>query len=128
MGLARVEFIGRLTKDPEVRTTKNGAPVASFTVAVDEDFVGPDGVRGADYYDCVTFRKLAETVGKHLSKGRLVYVSGRPKERKWDTEKDGVPFTQRKTEYILEEVRFLDSKGNAPAPAMAVVSDEDIPF
>lgn len=122
--LSEWKAIGRLTRDPEERQTGKGAAIASFTVAVDADYTDPDGNRDTDYYDCVAFRGLAEVINKNLKKGRLVCVSGRPKERKWEAEKDGVKYPQKKTEYILDNVYFLDSKGNK----QELGSDDDIPF
>lgn len=110
MSLSRTEFIGRLTKDPEVKTIQiNGqdTTVANFTVAVDEDFG-----EGTDFYDVVAWRQLADNVGKFLGKGRLVYVDGRTKVRSYPITKDGVEFTGRAVEVRANKVQFLDKAGD----------------
>lgn len=102
--LNRIIVIGRLTKDPELRYTPNGVPVATFSVACDRP-VRPGGERETDFFDIVTWRKLAETVGNHLRKGRLVALQGRLQIRSYEAQ-DG---TRRKvTEIVADDVQFLD--------------------
>ncbi|MDQ7850580.1 MAG: single-stranded DNA-binding protein, partial [Armatimonadota bacterium] len=72
--LNRVILIGRLTRDPELRYVPSGQPVASFTLAVDRPFTNQAGERETDFIDIVAWRKLADQVSQHLSKGRLVAV------------------------------------------------------
>jgi single-strand DNA-binding protein len=134
MSLSRTEFIGRLTKDPEVKTIQiNGqeTQVANFTVAVDEDFG-----EGTDFYDVVAWRQLADNVGKFLGKGRLVYVEGRTKQRTYPITKDGVEFTGRAIEVRANKVQFLDKAGDtgqggqtqAPAQNTAPANNGPAPF
>ena len=84
--LNHITIMGRLTRDPEVRMTQSQTQVASFTLAVDRDFVGRgDGERQTDFIDCVAWRQTAEFVGKYFTKGRMAVVSGRLQSRKWET-------------------------------------------
>lgn len=102
--LNRIVVIGRLTRDPELRYTPNGVPVASFAIACDRP-MRAGGERETDFFDIVTWRKLAETVGNHLRKGRLVALQGRLQIRSYEAQ-DG---TRRKvTEIVADDVQFLD--------------------
>jgi len=108
-------------RDPELRYTTSGAAVANFTLAVDRPFTNQQGQREADFIDIVAWRKLAETCGNHLSKGRLVAVEGRLQIRSYDAQ-DGT--RRRVAEVVANNVRFLDwpdsnSGGGKPASATA---------
>lgn len=112
--LNRVILIGRLTRDPELRYVPSGQPVASFTLAVDRPFVNQQGERGTDFIDIVAWRRLAEQVTQHLSKGRLVAVEGRLQIRSYETQ-DGQK--RKAAEVVADAVRFLDRKPGAEAAA-----------
>ena len=78
--LNHITIMGRLTRDPEMRSTQSGVAVASFTLAVDRDFSGRDGGENqTDFIDCTAWRHTAEFVSKYFSKGRMAVVSGRLK-------------------------------------------------
>ena len=82
--LNHIVIMGRLTRDPEMRTTQSGVSVTSFTVAVDRDFGGRDGgERQTDFVDCVAWRSTGEFVSKYFRKGSMIVVSGRLQSRKW---------------------------------------------
>jgi single-strand DNA-binding protein len=82
--LNHITIMGRLTRDPELRTTQAGVSVTSFTVAVDRDFGGRDGgERQTDFIDCVAWRSTGEFVSKYFHKGSMIVVSGRLQSRKW---------------------------------------------
>ena len=82
--LNHIVIMGRLTRDPELRTTQSGVSVTSFTVAVDRDFGGRDGgERQTDFIDCVAWRSTGEFVSKYFHKGSMIVVSGRLQSRKW---------------------------------------------
>ncbi len=82
--LNHITIMGRLTRDPELRTTQAGVSVTSFTVAVDRDFGGRDGgERQTDFIDCVAWRSTGEFVSKYFHKGSMMVVSGRLQSRKW---------------------------------------------
>ena len=133
--LNRVILIGRLTRDPELRYVPSGQPVASFTLAVDRPFTNQAGERETDFIDIVAWRKLADQVSQHLSKGRLVAVEGRLQIRSYETQ-DGQK--RKVAEIVADAVRFLDRKGGpaaaaaggTPEPATADFEpeEEDVPF
>ncbi|MEI1886365.1 single-stranded DNA-binding protein, partial [Staphylococcus aureus] len=75
--LNRTILVGRLTRDPELRTTQSGVNVASFTLAVNRTFTNAQGEREADFINCVVFRRQADNVNNYLSKGSLAGVDGR---------------------------------------------------
>lgn len=119
--LNRIILIGRLTRDPELRYVPSGQPVASFTLAVDRPFVNQQGERGTDFIDIVAWRRLAEQVTQHLSKGRLVAVEGRLQIRSYETQ-DGQK--RKVAEVVADAVRFLDRKGAAPAAVESTAEAE----
>lgn len=136
----RIILIGRLTRDPELRYVPSGAPVASFTLAVDRPFANQQGNRETDFIDVVAWRKLAEQVSQYMTKGRMVAVEGRLQIRSYETQ-DGQK--RKVAEVVADGVRFLDRArpGAGPAepaaaPAHAGVGDdtaqggpdEDVPF
>lgn len=132
--LNRVILIGRLTRDPELRYVPSGQPVASFTLAVDRPFVNQQGERGTDFIDIVAWRRLAEQVTQHLSKGRLVAVEGRLQIRSYETQ-DGQK--RKAAEVVADAVRFLDRKpgaeaavapGAEAAEAESEQGGDDVPF
>lgn len=103
--LNRVFLIGRLTRDPEMRFTATGTPVANFSLAVDRPFLNAQGEREADFIRVVVWRKLAENCANYLGKGRLVAVEGRLQVRSYQT-----PEGQSRTisEVVGDNVQFLD--------------------
>ncbi len=121
--LNRIVLMGRLTKNPELRHTQSGTPVASFSLAVDRDFKDKTtGEKGTDFIDIVAWRQTAEFVSRFFTKGRMAVVEGRLQLRDW-TDKDGNK--RRTAEVLAEHVYFGDSKreaagdngGYSPAPS-----------
>lgn len=111
--LNKVFIMGRLTRDPELRHTQNGTPVASFSLAVDRDFKDKTtGERGVDFIDVVAWRQTGEFVSRYFTKGRMAVVEGRLQVRSW-TDKEGNK--RYSTEVIADQIYFGDSKrdGNA---------------
>ena len=98
----KVQLVGRLTRDPELRTTGNGVSVCSFTVAVNRRFRNAQGEYEADFINCVAWRQSAELLAKYFAKGRMVGLVGSIQTRNY--EKDG----QRVyvTEVVADEVSF----------------------
>lgn len=82
MSLNHIVLQGRLTGEPELRTTQSGVNVASFTVAVDRDFGGRE--KETDFISCVAWRQTGEFVSKYFHKGSMIVVSGRLQSRKWE--------------------------------------------
>lgn len=104
--LNHIAIMGRLTRDPELRYTGTGVPVASFRVAVDRDFKNGDE-RETDFIDCTAWRHTGEFVSKHFAKGSMAVVSGRLQMRTWTT-RDGENRTS--AEVVADSVYFGESK------------------
>ena len=106
--LNKVFIMGRLTRDPELRRTQTGTPVASFSLAVDRDFKDKStGERATDFIDVVAWRQTGEFVSRYFTKGRMAVVEGRLQIRDW-TDKDGNK--RRTAEVVADQVYFGDSK------------------
>jgi len=105
----KVILIGRLTRDPEMRTTGSGINVTSFSVAVQRNFTDQSGERGVDFFNCTAWRKQAENIAKYCFKGSQVAVEGRLQNREYDAQ-DGTK--RRVTEIQADSVTFLGSKGS----------------
>ena len=119
----KIFLIGRLTRDPELRYVLSGQPVANFTLAVDRPFKNGQGERDTDFVGIVAWRKSAELVTQHLSKGRLVAVEGRLQIRSYEAQ-DG---TKRKVaEVVADRIQFLDRKngGSSRAEESDPIDDE----
>ena len=107
-------FMGRLTRDPELRHTQNNLPCCTFALAVERDRK-PDesGQRGADFIDCVAWRGTAEFVYNYFAKGRMAVVTGRMTSNSWQ-DRDG---TKRKSlELTVQSIYFGDSKPKQDQP------------
>jgi single-strand DNA-binding protein len=111
----KVILIGNLTKDPEVRYTPSGTPVANFSLAVNRKYKqGEELKEEVCYIDIVVFGKQAENCGQYLNKGQSVVVDGRLQQRRWETD-DGQK--RSKHEVVAQEVRFMPKRGDAPSAA-----------
>lgn len=112
----KIILVGRLTKDPEVRSTSAGFATANFTVAVSRNFKNKDGNYDADFLPCVAFRNTADFVAKHFKKGSLIGVEGRVQTRNYDAQ-DG---TKRYvTEVIVENIEFVGGKNENGSSELA---------
>jgi len=108
-------MIGRLTRDPEMRTTTTGLQVTEFSIAVDKRSKPTDGSPTADFFRCKAWRQTAEFVANYLTKGRLVAVEGRLETRKY-VDKDGN--NREVTEIVADNVQGLDRpRDDAGAPS-----------
>jgi single-strand DNA-binding protein len=135
----RVVLVGRLTRDPELRTTTTGKSVCDFSIAVGKKIKPTDGSPDADFFRVNCWEKTAEFVSNYLHKGRLVAVDGRLQARKF-TDKDGN--NREMVEIVAENVQSLDrprddaggAEGGGSAPRAAVAAgsvpstDEYDPF
>ncbi|EGQ3725987.1 single-stranded DNA-binding protein [Staphylococcus pseudintermedius] len=141
----RVVLVGRLTKDPEFRTTQSGVEVATFTLAVNRNYKNKNGEQQADFINCIVFRKQAENVNNYLNKGNLAGVDGRLQSRSYENQEGRRVFV---TEVVCDSVQFLEPKNNTQsnnqpqqrgqAPAQdnpftnannpIDIDDEDLPF
>lgn len=109
--LNKVQIIGRLGKDPELRYSQSGTPVANLSVATDESYKDRDGnkVEKTEWHRITCFQKQAENCADYLAKGSLVYVEGSLTTRKWQDQQGQDRYT---TEIKAERVQFLDRKGD----------------
>lgn len=138
----KVELMGRLTRDPEVRISagESGVKTARYTLAVDRR-KRSDGTQDTDFISCVTFGRTAEFAEKYLQKGRMIAVCGRIQTGSYQNKEGQTVYT---TDVVVEEHFFADSGRNnaaaaasttAPDPAPAAApsvpnfeTDEDLPF
>lgn len=113
----QVILMGRLTRDPEQRTTTTGKTIASFSIAVDRG--GQDDT--ADFFNVTAWEKLGDLVIQYLGKGRRVLVQGRLRQDSWDDKETGKK--QSRIEVVATDVTFLDGpNGGDSAPAGAAPS------
>ena len=128
--------VGRLTKDPEFRTTQSGIGTTTFTLACNRPFKNKNGEQEADFINVVTFRNQAENVNNYLSKGSLTGVEGRIQTRNYENKEGQRIFV---TEVVADSVQFLEPKnsnkqnnnqdnGFANANGPIDISDDDLPF
>lgn len=139
MSLNKVMLIGRLGRDPELRRTTTGQPVARFSLATDEVWTDKNGERQrrTEWHNIVAWSRLAEICEQYLAKGKLVYVEGRLQTREYD-DRDGN--RRRITEIVATDMRMLGAKGEereAVADSSVFgeadssvlgITDEDVPF
>lgn len=109
------QFIGRVGRDPEIRYTPSGQPVANFSMAVDEYYKNKDGqkVEKTEWIPCVVWGKQADFVAQYIGKGRLIHVVGKWSTRKWQ-DKDGND--RYSTECNVVSVQALDRKPEGQQP------------
>ena len=148
----KVILIGRVGRDPEVRYTSSGSPVATFSVATDESFKAKNGEQQqhTEWHKVVAWSKLAEICGEYLTKGKLVYIEGSIRSRQWEDQSGN-----KRTSYeiIARNMQMLGSRadseraasgGTRPAatsaqneerydsgpeiPPEGEITDDDIPF
>jgi single-strand DNA-binding protein len=139
-GLNKVMLIGNLGRDPEIRYTATGRPVANFTLATNESWLNQKGEREerTEWHNIVVWGKLAEICGEHLSKGKQVYLEGRIQTREWE-DKEGNK--RRTTEIVASQMVMLGRRGGGAAPEAGAgpagadeptpapsVAEDDIPF
>ena len=108
--LNSISIAGRLSKDPELRTTQSGVSVASFTVAVERDFAAQGQQREVDWFDCVAWRQAGEFVSKYFRKGDMIVVTGRMQSRDWT---DNSGNKRRNWEIQVEHSYFGGSKSDS---------------
>lgn len=135
--LNKVQLIGNLGKDPELKYTPSGVAVATFSIATSESWKDQDGNQQekTEWHNIVAWRKLAEICGEYLKKGKKVYIEGKMQTRNY--EKDGIK--RYVTEIVADQLIMLDGGGGgkgagnqssseaAPAHSDAP-KDDDLPF
>lgn len=114
--LNRVQLIGNLTRDPELRYTPQGTAVCSFGLATNRGWTTDSGEKKeeAEFHKIVAWNKLGELCSQLLTKGRKVYVEGRLSTKSW-TGQDGAQRTT--TEVVIDDMIILDSKRESETPA-----------
>jgi len=118
-GLNKVQLIGRLGHDPEVRVTPNGRKVANFNVAVNRVWNNDNGERqvATDWINVEAWGKLGDICEQYLAKGRLIYVEGRIQNDRWEDSKGE---THHRTKVVAQEMQMLErpsgtEEGNSAA-------------
>lgn len=108
----KVILIGRLVKDPEVKSTQSQISVCSFTLAVDRRSKNADGERQSDFLSCVAWRQQAEFLGKYFHKGSRVGIIGSLQSRSYDDQTGKKVYV---TEVVVDEIEFVESKREGAA-------------
>ena len=122
--LNNISLIGRLTADPELRTTPTGSSVISFCLAVQRDYVKQGEERQADFIDCVAWNQTAEIINRFMHKGSSLAVTGRLQTRTYE-DREG---NKRKvSEVNVQNVSFIDKKSE-PMDEPIASDDDDLPF
>ncbi len=116
----KVILIGRLSRDPEMRTTGSGTTVTRFTVAVSRPFGTQNGDRQADFINCVAWRKQAENIAKYCVKGTQVAIEGRIQTGSYDAQDGTKRYT---TDIICDNVTFLGSKNSDNTSSISMPSE-----
>lgn len=135
MSINKVVMVGNMTRDPELRRTANGNPVASFTLALNRIQQSRDGQQ-ADYISCVVWGKIAENTAQYCSKGSKVGVVGHLQSRSYDNAQGQRVYV---TEVVCEQVDFINTRNqennaqpqqveNNPFDQSFNIMDEDLPF
>jgi single-strand DNA-binding protein len=141
----KVILVGRLGKDPEMRSTPNGSTVAKFSLATDERFTDRNGEKQerTEWHNIVAWGKLAEICGQYLRKGKLIYIEGSIRTDSWDDKETGQK--RYRTDIVANRMQMLDRRGDengsgtgggyagaskgATTPVAAQVEEEDeVPF
>jgi len=124
----RVVLVGRITKDPELKSTQSNINFVNFTVAVNRQFTDQSGERQADFINCIVWRRQAENLARYIKKGALLGVEGRIQTRSYEAE-NGMRYI---TEVVCDSVQFLENKSESnstyvPSPTALKEehSDED---
>lgn len=144
----KVILVGRLGKDPEVRSTPNGTSVAKFTLATDERYTDKSGEKQerTEWHDVEAWDRLGEICGQYLRKGKLVYIEGSIRTDEWTDKESGQKRSKKKI--VARDMKMLDRKGDegsggagysnqsrgtassgrsSSAPDM-IADDEEVPF
>jgi single-strand DNA-binding protein len=122
MDLNKVMIIGRLTRDPEIRTTTTGQNVASFSVATSFNWTDQQGQKKeqSEFHNVVAWRKLADIIGQYLKKGAQVYIEGRLQTRSWDDKTSGQK--KYRTEIVADNMIMLARPGGQSGSSAATAS------
>ncbi len=140
----KVILVGRLGKDPEIRSTPNGTTVTKFSLATDERFTDRSGEKQerTEWHNIVAWGKLGEICGQYLKKGKLVFIEGSIRTDSWDDKESGQK--KYRTEIVARDMKMLDRRGDeegggggysgsrkssgSSAPAPDTMEDDEVPF
>jgi len=137
----KVILVGSLGRDPEVRSTPSGRPVATFSLATNRKWKDQSGNRQeqTEWHNIVCWGRQAEVAGQYLTKGKQIYVEGRLQTRSWEDKQSGEK--KYRTEIVCDNFQMLGGRGEfeggstraaagpeSPADAPAQPEDDDIPF
>ena len=136
----KVNLIGRLTFEPELKYNKDNIPYTRFNLAVNRNFTNANGEREADFISCIAWRKTAELINQHFNKGSEIGVSGRIQTGSFEAQDGTKRYT---TDIIVEEITFIGKKKDSrPEPEYTgsipqnnsfnnneiEIDDDDLPF
>ena len=137
----RTVLVGRLTKNPELRYTPSGVPMARFILAVNRPFSNQQGEKEADFINCIAWRKQAENLSNYMKKGNMVGIEGRIQTGSYEGQDGKRVYT---TDVIADSVQFLEARGGntqgqqnytytnedpfANSRGQVEVSDDELPF
>lgn len=138
----KVILIGRLGRDPEIRSTPSGSTVCRFSIATDERYTDRSGEKQerTEWHNIVAWDKLADICGQYLRKGKLVFIEGRMRTDSWDDKETGQK--RYRTEIVAREMQMLDRRGDdesgsyatvgaakgQTATATQIAEDDEVPF
>ncbi len=134
--LNKAILVGRLTKDPELRSTGSGVSVVSFTVACTRSYARQGEERQTDFINCVAFRNTADFISRYFAKGNLIAVDGMIQTRTWDDQEGKRHWV---TEVIVNEAHFVEGKKDSQNQTQSTstdlpmdfgpdATDDDLPF
>lgn len=142
--LNRIILMGRLTADPELKSTSSGTEVCSFTIAVDRDYQRAGEEKQTDFIDVVAWRSTAEFVSRYFTKGRMIVVQGSLQSRRWqdrdgnkrvswEVQADRIYFAGEKPDGGREIASRDEARGTPITPHSSdedfvPLPDEDLPF
>lgn len=118
-----INLVGRLTKEPELRTTSNGNKVISFCLAVDRKSKD----KATDFIDCMAWNKLAEVISQYCHKGKMISVTGALQTRTWEDSNGG---KHKASEVNVMALDLLggNEKASAPEPASEPAPEQELQF
>ena len=133
--LNKAVLIGRLVKEPELRSTSSGISVLSFTVAVTRNYAPKGEERQSDFINCVAYRGTADFISRYFAKGNLIAIVGSIQTRTWDDQEgkrhwvtevivSEASFVEGKKDSIERDAVFADEQKETPSD----ITDDDLPF
>jgi single-strand DNA-binding protein len=123
----KVIIIGNVTRDPEVKQTVSGQPIATFGVATNRDWITRNGEKhtSSEFHEVVAWSKLADICNKYIRKGKLIYIEGYLKTRSWDTP-DGT--RKFRTEIVINDLIMLDKRVPGETEDLGTMENDQMPM